>query len=749
MQSPHAPAPATAAPTPGQRTKRSWAWHWAKQSSALARESRDTLFLLAIIGWIVLMQAPHMPWGSTVFCGAVLIWRAWLTLRQKPAPSRWLVIGLLLLALVITAAQFRTIVGREAGSALILLLLTLKTLEIKARRDTFVIFFLGFFTLLSHFLFSQSLLTAVGILLGVLALLTALVNAHMPAGYPPLRQALLIALRMAALGTPIMLALFMLFPRFAPLWGLPANDRAKTGLSNDMTVGNIAELAQDDSIAFRVRFDGPLPSRSALYFRGPVLDRLNGQKWEGSGFPMMPSASQATSTATQPPELVSYEVLLQPHQLQWLLTLDVALERPTLPPGWRALQMRSLEWVSHRPVVDVLRYRARSQINYHADADLPAPYLRPYLTLPPGLNPRTRELAQQWLTSPALAQASPEQKVAAVLQHLRTGGYSYTLAPGTTGEHAADVFWFDSKQGFCEHIANAFVVMMRQMQIPARIVTGYQGGELNPVDGMLTVRQSDAHAWAEVWLPQKGWVRIDPTASVSPSRVEDFARLQSRGAVGEAVHTINPEFASVLQNGLQSLRSLWDATNTRWNNWVLNYTQDRQMDLLRQLGFANISWTTLVQLLGAALIGLAALVVLWAWLAQSRQDPWLHTLHLARQRLLGMGLPLPADLAHSPALTPRQLLQQLEQAQREQAQQVTADAPQGLHAWRQWLLALEALRYAPVAHADTKASGQPPIRSLKALKALKTQLRRLPRLPMQQGKAASQKAASNAAPSRP
>lgn len=738
MKNTHAPAPSTAAHTPGQRPKRSWSLPWA-QTSALARESRDTLFLLGIIGWIVLMQAPHMPWGSTVFCGAVLIWRAWLTLRQKPAPSRWLVIGLLLLALSITAAQFRTIVGREAGSALVLLLLTLKTLEIKARRDTFVIFFLGFFTLLSHFLFSQSLLTAVGILLGVLALLTALVNAHMPAGYPPLRQALLIALRMAALGTPIMLALFMLFPRFAPLWGLPANDRAKTGLSNDMTVGNIAELAQDDSIAFRVRFDGPLPPRQALYFRGPVLDRLNGQKWEGSGFPMMSDAKRSNAAASaQAPELVSYEVLLQPHQLQWLLTLDVALERPTLPPGWRTLQMRSLEWVSQRPVVDVLRYRARSQINYHADADLPAPYLRPYLTLPPGLNPRTRELAQQWLASPTLAQASPEQKIAAVLQHLRTGGYSYTLAPGTTGEHAADVFWFDSKQGFCEHIANAFVVMMRQMQIPARIVTGYQGGELNPVDGMLTVRQSDAHAWAEVWLPQKGWVRIDPTAAVSPSRVEDFARLQSRGAVGEAVHTLNPEFASVLQRGLQSLRSVWDATNTRWNNWVLNYTQDRQMNLLRQLGFANISWTTLVQLLGGALIGLASLVGLWAWLAQSRQDPWLHILHLARKRLLGMGLPLAAELAHSPALTPRQLLQQLEQARlglaasdrrgAAQRQDSASDAP--WQAWQQWLLALEALRYAPAPAQAAHAQQPSP-----ALKALKARLRRLPRLPVQPAKA--------------
>ena len=735
--------------TPSQGAKRSWGLPWAQlrtqtgKTGALARESRDTLFLLAIIGWIVLMQAAHMPWATTAFCAAVLAWRAWLTVRQKPAPSRWLVIGLLLLALALTASQFRTIVGREAGSALILLLLTLKTLEIKARRDAFVIFFLGFFTLLSHFLFSQSLLTAAGIVVGVLALLTALVNTHMPAGYPSLRQAFLIALRMAALGTPIMLALFMLFPRFAPLWGLPANDRAKTGLSNDMTVGNIAELAQDDSIAFRVRFDGPLPPRQDLYFRGPVLGRLDGQKWVGSDFPMVPSADnkQAATAPAGPSRQVSYEVLLQPHHLQWLLTLDVAVERPTLPAGWRALQMRSLEWVSQRPVVDVLRYRARSQLGYRSDADLPAAYLRPYLALPPGLNPRTRELARQLLDEPALANSSPEQKIAAVLQRLRTGGYSYTLVPGLTGEHAADVFWFDSKQGFCEHIANAFVVLMRNMHIPARIVTGYQGGELNPVDGMLSVRQSDAHAWAEVWLPQKGWVRIDPTASVSPSRVEDFARLQARGAVGDAINTINPEFASVLQRGLQGMRNFWDATNTRWNNWVLNYTQDRQLDLLRQLGFANISWTTLAQLLGAALAGMATIVALWAWLARQRQDPWLHLLQQARKRLLDMGLQLPDDMAASAALTPRQLRSLLLQQQggaSAPAPVANASAPahtnQADHAawaaWGQWLLALEALRYAPAADINATSSYTPN----KALKALKTQLRRLPRLPVQQAK---------------
>ncbi|MFV0601333.1 MAG: transglutaminaseTgpA domain-containing protein [Brachymonas sp.] len=675
---------------------------------SLARESRDTLFLLAVIGWIVLMQSAHMPWATTLFCLMVLGWRAWLTLRQKPLPSRWICTGLLLLSLAVTVAQFRTILGRDAGSALILLLLTLKTLELRARRDTFVIFFLGFFTLLSHFLFSQSLLTALGILVGVLALLAALVNAHTPAGYPPLRQSLLIALRMAALGAPIMFALFMLFPRFAPLWGFPAHESAKTGLSDKMTVGAMAELALDDSVAFRVRFDGDIPRRQDLYFRGPVLGHLQGQTWTSEETFAM--AESPAATGTNAGTTVTYEVLLQPHQRQWLLTLEMATQRPELPAGWRALQMRSMEWMSMRPVVDVLRYRAGSQLQYRYGVGLHPTMRRAYLALPPELNPRTHELARQLLNDPTLAQGSDEQKVQAVLQRLRTGGYTYTLAPELTGEHASDAFWFDAKEGFCEHIANAFVVLMRAMQIPARIVTGYQGGEVNPMDGMLTVRQSDAHAWAEVWLPERGWTRVDPTAAVSAVRIENLARIETRGAVGNAIDAVSPQFAGLMQRSLQGLRNVWDATNTRWNNWVLNYTQDRQLDLLRRLGFTDVGWATLVQLLAATLAGMAALVALWVWLEKHRQDPWLHLLQQARQRLAGMGL----RIDENTSLTPRQLLERLQAALAASGQSSDTGA-----AWRQWLLALEAWRYAP-----SDGSNQ-----TQALQQLGTSLRSLPRLP--------------------
>ena len=238
----------------------------------LPREVRDTLFLLAVIGWVVFMQVGHIPWWCSALTGVLLIWRARLTLHGQPLPGWTWRIGLLVLTLGATWLTHRTLLGRDAGVTLIVVLLALKTLEMRARRDAFVVFFLSFFTLLTHFFYSQSLLTAAGILIALLGLLTALVNAHMPVGAAPLKQSARIAGGLALLGAPIMLVLFMLFPRMAPLWGMPSDSMAgRSGLSGEMRVGEIARLALDDTIAMRVKFEGNPPPQSDMYFRGPVF----------------------------------------------------------------------------------------------------------------------------------------------------------------------------------------------------------------------------------------------------------------------------------------------------------------------------------------------------------------------------------------------------------------------------------------------------------------------------------------------
>ncbi|MBL8336036.1 MAG: DUF3488 and transglutaminase-like domain-containing protein [Rhodoferax sp.] len=639
----------------------------------LPRDARDTLFLLLVIAVVLAPQAGRLPLWCSLLAVAVLAWRGMLAWTARSLPSRWWVFGLLVLTVGATLLTHRTLLGRDAGVTLIAVLLSLKTLELRARRDAFVVFFLGFFTMLTNFFFSQSLLTAAAMLLALMGLLTALVNTHMPVGKPPLREAARIAGTMALLGAPIMVVLFLLFPRLAPLWGIPSDAMAgRSGLSGSMQVGTIASLALDDSVAMRVRFEGAPPRQSELYFRGPVLSTLEGREWRvlRSRFPERLQVPAGLQVRGEP---VRYQVTLEPTNRNWILTLDATPEAPVAPG--RDLRMTpQLQWTSPQPVTELTRYSARSYPAFRHGPLTRTAALQDYLELPPGFNPRTMQWAAE-LRRGTRAEVEPERLVATVLERLRTGGYGYTLEPGEYGIHTADEFWFDRKAGFCEHIASAFVVMMRSLDIPARIVTGYQGGELNAVGDFWVVRQSDAHAWAEVWLAGQGWVRVDPTAAVAPGRVGSLQRLQApRSAIATALESVSPR-------ALFNLRAAWDALNNGWNQWVLNYSQTLQLDLLRDIGFESPSWADLGYVLIALLVLASLGGAAWTLWDRHRQDPWLRLLQRAAQRLGEPGRPLP------PQTPPRTLARH-------------ASALWGPEAPRtrqltDWLLRLESLRYAP------------------------------------------------------
>ena len=653
--------------------------------NALPRDARDTLFLLCVIAWVIAPQMTVLPVWASVLASTLLLWRGWLAFKGLPLPGRWVLAVPLVLAIVGTLYTHRTLLGRDAGVTLIVMLLALKMLELRARRDAMVVFFLGFFTMLSNFFFSQSLFTAAAMLIALLGLLTALVNAHMPVGRPPLSQALRTAGTMALMGAPIMVALFMLFPRMAPLWGMPSDTMTgRSGLSGVMKVGQMAELALDDSVAMRVRFDTPdgaAPPQSALYFRGPVFARFDGVEWlplagRTGDFTLARSVTPANLQVQGDP--VRYEVTLEPHQRPWLLLLDAAVDKPVIA-GMDTFMTQDLQWLTARPITDILRYKATSYPQFTHGTGIPSAYLRAYTELPAGFNPRTLALAQQMQNDPQITGTAPpgpaavQALVNAALARLRTGGYLYTLEPGVYGQHTADEFWFDRKEGFCEHIASAFVVLMRALDIPARIVTGYQGGDRNAVDNAWTVRQSDAHAWAEVWIAPRGWVRVDPTGAVSPGRVGAFQRLRApQGAFASAMGTvISPGMA-------QQMRAVWEAVNNGWNQWVLNYTQSRQLDLLKALGFESPSWQDLTMMLGVLTLIGAVGGMGWSLWERSQHDPWLRLLARARQRLARAGLVLPDSLP------PRAM------AERVQAQ---FGAP--ATAVADWLLRLERLHYAP------------------------------------------------------
>ena len=641
----------------------------------LPRDSRDTLFLLLVVAWVLLPQTVNLPLWCNALSATVLVWRGWLALESKPLPSRWWLLLLLAAAIGGTFFSHRTLLGRDAGVTLLVVLLTLKTLELRARRDAFVVFFLGFFCMLSNFFYSQSLLVAFSMVLGLLGLLTVLVNAHMPVGRPSLGEAARTAGWMALFGAPVMLVLFLLFPRLAPLWGVPSDAMTgRSGLSQSMQVGNLATLALDDSVAMRIKFEGPPPGQQDLYFRGPVLSDFDGREWRPQRVNFAGRFGMAANLQVSGAP-VSYEITLEPTNRPWLFVMEAAAQSPVLP-GYQAIMQDDLQWFVNRPLTDLVRYKAQSYPIFRHGPVQSAAGLGQFVQLPEGFNPRTVALAAEIRRDPRYAAANGAALSQLLMEKLRTGDYTYTLEPGVYGQNTADEFWFDRKQGFCEHIASSFVILMRALNVPARVVTGYQGGEFNSVDGFWVVRQSDAHAWAEVWQQGRGWVRVDPTSAVAPGRTGAFQRLSvPRGVVAQTIGNLSPGLT------LQ-LRATWEAVNNGWNQWVLNYTQGKQLNLLKDIGFASPGWEDLSYVLIGMVVATALIGATWTLWERIQHDPWLRLLAHARRRLEKAGI------ESSPSTSPRQLAEKL-------SAKFAGKDNDRIELLRNWLMALEMQRYAP------------------------------------------------------
>ncbi|MBL8378541.1 MAG: DUF3488 domain-containing transglutaminase family protein [Burkholderiales bacterium] len=584
----------------------------ADRAAADLPASRAAMFaLFAALVPVLGPHVSHLPGWCVAFAGLMFAWRLWLSWREDrtPArlPSRWLLFTLMLLALAATIYTHRTLFGRDAGVTFVTVMLSLKLLETRTRRDIVIAIFLSYFLILTNFFYSQSIATAGLMLIALVLITSALIAAHRDAtSLDYLRQTRLAA-TIIAQAFPMMLLLFLLFPRVqGPLWGLPADARAGvSGLSDSMSPGLITQLSLSDGIAFRVAFRGPVPRASDLYWRGPVLSGFDGRNWR-----VVPADPErpARFEAAGPP--IDYEVTLEPSEKPWLF----ALEMPTRLPEYARLTA-DLQPVTQRPVTSRTRYEARSHPGYRSIPEENAADLAPYLTLPPRSNPRTRELVLGWL----MAGASPAQLVERAMRHFREEEFFYTLEPPLLDNNAVDEFLFVARRGFCEHYASAFVVMMRSARIPARVVTGYQGGEVNPVDGVFTVRQSDAHAWAEVWLPNRGWTRVDPTAAVSPARVE-------RGIAGALPQRFAPPLLARFVGGwsaqwLSSARFQWEALANKWNQFVLNYTPDRQRETLERLGMKTPTWVEMAAAMALSVGGVGLAVALWLLKTARERDP--------------------------------------------------------------------------------------------------------------------------------
>jgi transglutaminase-like putative cysteine protease len=460
------------------------------------------------------------------------------------------------------------------------------------------------------------------------------VLAHMPVGRPPLLRAGGLAARAAALGLPVMVVMFVLFPRIGPLWGLPQDAAGRTGLSGSLRMGGVASVAEDDSIAMRLRFFGPAPDPGSLYFRGPVLSRFDGREWTR----LVPNFRAAERPRLDlelrgPP--LRYEATIEPSRLPLLPLLEITPDREDAAPaieGWMLVLRPDAQWQVDRTISERVRVTATAWPQARHGPRDPVPGLRDLMALPFNQNPRTLAWATELRRQPQYAEADARTLAAAVMQHIRSGEYIYTLEPGPYVGNVVDEFWFDRKAGFCEHFASAFVVVMRAMGVPARLVTGYQGADADEQDGYWIVRQRNAHAWAEIWQPGEGWVRVDPTAAVAPERIRRGRSLApTPGLVAGAVASMSPALAA-------RVRQAWETVNNRWNQWVLNYARGQQFDLLRALGLPSPGWQDLASALIGVLCAGALAGAAWAWWDRRRQDPWQRLQRHVTEQLQTLGI---------------------------------------------------------------------------------------------------------------
>ncbi|MDR1934550.1 MAG: DUF3488 and transglutaminase-like domain-containing protein [Candidatus Accumulibacter sp.] len=563
---------------------------WRRRAAAAASQfqSRPLLergvvpWLLAVALATTLPHAAYLPAWLSFISGVMLLARVWLWLRNDRLPRRWILVLVVFAGTAGIAWQYRALFGRDPGIALLVFFMALKPMEMVSRRDALVIVMLGFFLLLTHYFNSEDI--AIGAWLLVSATLLTAVLLRIYGGVQPIRGVFRYSAVLIAQSLPFMLILFLLFPRVqGPLWGMPRDTyTGLSGLPDQMSPGFMDNLILSGTVAFRVQFADDAPDRSQLYWRGPMFDSYDGKTWR-THYMSAPRANSKPAVIEAPENAgIDYTITLEAHNRRWLLALDM----PTrLPP--EATLAPTFEVLANRPVRFRERFSFRSVPDYVANREEEPRILRQALSLPRKPNPRARELADSWRRE----FADPERISAEALRLFRQEKFFYTLHPPVLGPNAVDDFLFGARRGFCEHYASAYVVLMRAAGIPARVVTGYQGGEFNPVDGSLTVRQSDAHAWAEIWLEGQGWRRVDPTAAVAPSRIEYGIEV----ALPESDSL--PMLMRFDSNWMMSLRFRWEAVNNAWDQWVLGYNSERQRETLSRLGMANPDWQGMASLM--------------------------------------------------------------------------------------------------------------------------------------------------------
>ncbi|MCW8919511.1 MAG: DUF3488 and transglutaminase-like domain-containing protein [Gammaproteobacteria bacterium] len=572
------------------------------------------LWLLAALFLVLLPHLWRMPVALSLASLGVFGWRLAHELKGWPLPRRALRWLLTLLAFAAVALLFKSVVGRDAGVALLSVMLCLKLLELRTLRDALITLYIGYFLVLGAFLFDQSLYIGGYLLLVVLLLTAALIALNHPqSSAASTRFYLRYAGQLLLQAFPLMVALFLLFPRLdGPLWHMPQERTGKTGLSDEIRMGTLSSLVESEEVVFRVEFQGPIPAADRLYWRGPVLWRTDGRLWRTLRQPLLPAVPHFAAAS----EPLSYNVTLEAGDRRWLFALDLPA---TLPQGLDspALIRPDFQLLADKPLTTTQRYTVSSVLDYRTSQLNDAEWWAA-LQLPEEVNPETVALARGWVD----AGLTPEQLVTRALNYFRDNDFYYSRRPPLLDNDPVDDFLFNSRRGFCEHYATSFVTLMRAAGVPARVVTGYQGGERNRLGDYLIVRQSNAHAWGEVWLEGQGWRRIDPTSNIPPERVEEVVDSQRFTTTDLLAGVAQGREFGLFKKGFYRLRHMWDAMNHGWNQWVLGFDKGQQERLLKALGLQEKGWGGLILLLVGALLVLVALISAVVLLQRPRQsDP--------------------------------------------------------------------------------------------------------------------------------
>jgi transglutaminase-like putative cysteine protease len=558
-----------------------------------------TVFLAA-----ALLVAVHAPPWTIAIASACAIWRILVASGRMPAPRprtgmRFVFGAITALLVGGVLLSFRTLNGLAAGTALLVLMGALKLLESRARRDDGIVIGVSLFLLLAAALAGQSLAKLPVYLLLLWGAGAAIAMVANSSQVLPLPAALRLSARTLAMAIPLAVACFLLFPRpGGHFWALPGRGAAQTGLSDEMSPGMIDKLVVDYEPAFRVDFEGPPPPPEERYWRGPVLNTFDGFTWRRArrvGY---------RGEARQPVgEAVRYRITMEPTGRNWLFSLDT-IDRSPLR---EVLLLHDRQLWRPEPVNDTLSYDASSHLRTVTSQPLSGLGRQIETALPESANPRARELARRLRQSAADDAAYADM----VLEWFRTQGLEYTFEPEPTSVDSVDSVLFDTRRGFCGHFASAYATLMRAVGIPARVVTGYLGGEWNPVGSYLIVRQSDAHAWTEIWLDGRGWTRVDPTAVVAPGRL--------RAGVYELVESeMTPGAVAIWRTPwVSALSRYWDGANYWWRKRVVEFNERAQLDFLRHLGFDSPSW----RVLGWLFAGMLLLWLAWVTLTLRRSVP--------------------------------------------------------------------------------------------------------------------------------